>query len=169
MKRTLPFAVCMMLAVPALGQTDAPASPNLLKAEDFISKAAMSDMFEIQSSQLASERADGTTKTFATQMIADHQKTTDELQKMLGSNAVPGAIPPAMSSTQQSMLDKLKSLNGADFTKQYRSDQVQAHQEAVSMFTSYANTGDHAGMREWAIKTLPALEDHLKMAQDLGS
>ena len=169
MKRSLPVAVCMLLAVPAFGQTDAPASPTQVKAEDFIGQAAMSDMFEIQSSQLASERADEATKAFAAQMIADHGKTTDELQKMIASNAVSGAIPAAMSSSQQAMLDALKALNGADFTKQYRSDQVKAHQEAVSMFTSFANNGDHAGMREWAIKTLPALEQHLKMAQDLGS
>lgn len=169
MKRSLSFAICMLLTVPAFGQADAPASATVPMTEDFISKAAMSDMFEIQSSQLAGERADEATKTFAAQMITDHGKTTDELQKMLASNAVPGTIPTAMSSAQQAMLDKLKTLNGPDFVKQYRSDQVKAHQEAVSMFTTYANTGDHTGMREWAIKTLPALEDHLKMAQDLGS
>ena len=36
------------------------------------------------------------------------------------------------------MLDKLNSLNGDDFRKQYFSDQVSAHKDAVSLFERYA-------------------------------
>ena len=86
---------------------------------------------------------------------------------MVDANAVAGPIPTSMGSGQQSMFDRLQTLNGADFTKQYHSDQVAAHKEAVSLFQRYATSGEHAGMREWAIKTEPTLEDHLRMAQDL--
>ena len=51
-------------------------------------------------------------------------------------------IPDAPNSSQQSMLDKLTKLNGADFDKQYRQDQYSAHKDAVSAFQRYAKSGD---------------------------
>jgi putative membrane protein len=36
---------------------------------DFVKEAAVSDMFEIQSSKLAAERTEGATKDFANQMV----------------------------------------------------------------------------------------------------
>jgi putative membrane protein len=50
----------------ALGITPATA--------DFVKEAATSDMFEIQSSQLAQERGNAAEKTFAATMIEDHQR-----------------------------------------------------------------------------------------------
>jgi len=49
------------------------------KTEDFLAEAATRDMFEIDSSNLALERADDATKAFAQQMVADHEKTTGGL------------------------------------------------------------------------------------------
>jgi putative membrane protein len=72
-----------------------------------------------------------------------------------------------MTSTQQEMLDKLKNLQGADFTEQYHSDQVSAHKDAVDLFKRYGEQGENADLKAWAAKTRPALEHHLMMAQDL--
>ncbi len=44
------------------------------KSEDFVKQAAISDMFEIQSSQLAQERGNADPKAFAATMIKDHEK-----------------------------------------------------------------------------------------------
>jgi putative membrane protein len=44
------------------------------KTEDFVMKAASSDMFDVESSKLALERSADPTKTFAQQMLTDHQK-----------------------------------------------------------------------------------------------
>ena len=136
--------------------------------QDFVTEAAGSDMFEIQSSQLAAQRADGPTKAFATQMIADHEKTSTELKALVQAGTVKATVPTAMTASQQSMLDKLKGLNGADFTKQYHSDQVSAHKDAVSLFQRYAKGGENDALKSWTGKTVPALEHHLQMAQDLN-
>jgi putative membrane protein len=145
----------------ALGIT--PSTP------DFIRQAAMSDMFEIQSSQLAAQKADDAqTKSFAQKMVTDHTKTSSEVKAMVSGGKVKGAdLPTDMSSSQKSMLDKLKGLNGKDFTKQYHSDQVSAHKDAVSLFERYGKGGDNEDLKAWANKTLPDLQGHLKMAQDL--
>jgi putative membrane protein len=144
----------------ALGVT--PSTP------DFVKEAAMSDMFEIQSSQLAQQKADAPTKAFAEKMVTDHTKTSSELKSMVSGGKVKGVdLPTDMSSSQKSMLDKLKGLNGNDFNKQYHSDQVSAHKDAVSLFERYGKGGDNPDLKDWASKTLPDLQGHLKMAQDL--
>jgi hypothetical protein len=59
-----------------------------------------------------------------------------------------------MDSSHQKMLDKLNSLNGDDFRKQYFSDQVSAHKDAVSLFERYGKVGDNAKLKDWAATTL---------------
>jgi putative membrane protein len=136
--------------------------------QDFVTEAAQSDMFEIQSSKLALNSADAPTKEFAQKMIDDHTKTTDELKAAVGKGEAHATLPTEMSSSQQSMLGKLNDLHGPDFDKQYHSDQVSGHKDAVSLFQRYGKSGEDAGLKEWAAKTTPALEHHLEMAQNLN-
>jgi putative membrane protein len=136
---------------------------------DFVKEAATSDMFEIQSSQLAQERGNAAEKSFAATMIKDHQKTTDDLKSMVSGGDLKVELPTALDSSHQSKIDKLKSLKGADFSSRYDSDQLSGHKDAVSLFERYAKGGDNPKLKEWADKTLPALRHHLEMAQDLSS
>ncbi|MGK6315705.1 DUF4142 domain-containing protein [Neorhizobium sp. DT-125] len=138
------------------------------KTQDFVTEAASSDMFEIESSKLALERSDDKTKAFAQQMLTDHQKTSDELKGLVSSGKVQATIPTAMSSAHQSMLDDLKKLQGDDFTKQYHSDQEDVHEDAVDLFKRFGDEGENAELKAWAATTRPALEHHLQMAEDLN-
>jgi putative membrane protein len=135
------------------------------KTVDFVQEAAISDMFEIQSSKLALDKLSGPEKEFANTMIADHTKTTNELTGLAKETNTP--VPGAMDSSHQSMLDKLKSLSGDDFRKQYFSDQVSGHESAVSLFKRYGDGGENAKMKSWAATTLPHLQHHLGMAQQI--
>src|ERR1044071_7638929 len=69
---------------------------------DFVKQVAVSDMFEIESSKLATEKGDASTKTFAQQMVKDHTKTSTELKSTAQGVA---EIPTAMDSSHQSKLD----------------------------------------------------------------
>jgi putative membrane protein len=176
MKTTYVLAsIAVMLASPVFAQSAAEKTGvNSVmgvapKTEDFVTEAAASDMFEIESSKLAVERSqDPATKTFAQQMISDHTRTSEELKALVSGGKVKATIPTAMSSSQQSMLDALTKLQGDDFTKQYHSDQEDAHENAVDLFKRYGDEGDNAELKAWAAKTRPALEHHLQMATDMN-
>jgi putative membrane protein len=133
------------------------------KTNDFVTEAATSDMFEIQSSKLADQKSQGDVKTFAAQMVTDHTKTTSEMKGLASEAHAP--LPDKMTDAQQKMLDKLNGLNGKDFDKQYMDDQVSAHKDAVSLFERYGKSGDNAKLKAWASQTLPTLQHHLDMAQ----
>ena len=108
-------------------------------------------MFEIESSKMASAKLAGPEKEFADKMVADHTKTTAELTGEAKADNIP--IPTAMDSSHQKMLDKLNSLNGDNFRKQYFSDQVSAHKDAVSLFERYGKGGDNLKLKDWATTT----------------
>jgi putative membrane protein len=175
MKRTLILAILLATAgSAALAQSTAEKTGvNSVmgvapKTEDFVLEAASSDMFEIESSKLALERSDANTRTFAQQMLADHQKTSEELKALVTAGKVKATIPTTMSSAHQGMLDDLIKLQGDDFTKQYHSDQEDVHEDAVDLFKRYGDEGDNPDMKAWAAKTRPALEHHLQMATELN-
>jgi putative membrane protein len=152
MNKVAVFAACMLMAGPALAQSVgektgvnsalgiSPTTP------DFVKEVAVSDMFEIQSSKLAAEKSDGATKDFANQMVKDHTKTSTELKTAV-ANDPKVTMPTALDSAHQDKLDQLKSLNGADFTKKYHSMQVDAHEDAVSLFQRYGDGGDHPALK----------------------
>jgi putative membrane protein len=166
------IAAPMILAGPASAQSVAektgvnstlgisPSTP------DFVKEAAIADMFEIQSSQLA-EQKDPSAKTFADEMITDHQKTSAELKAAVDSGKINAVLPTQLDTAHQDMLTKLQGLNGTAFAQQYQKDQVSAHKDAVSLFTRYGKSGDNETLRQWASATLPTLQQHLDMAQKL--
>jgi putative membrane protein len=135
------------------------------KTTDFVQEAAISDMFEIQSSQLADTKTQGNEKAFADQMVADHTKTSVDLKNLAEQERV--AVPTALDSSHQKMLDKLSGLSGADFSRQYADDQISGHKDAVSLFQRYSKAGDNSPIRSWAAATLPTLQHHLDMAEKL--
>ena len=134
---------------------------------DFVKEAAMSDMTEIAAAKLGQERGNAQEKSFSGQMITDHTKTSEELKSMAPADAK-AAIPAALDSSSQGKIDKLKDAKPDDFSSDFDSMQESAHKDAVSLFERYAKGGEDPKLKDWAGKTLPALQHHLEMAQDLG-
>ena len=184
-RMALAATACLILAGPALAQSTTESVKDAAKSagettgvnsligvspttQDFVKEVANSDMFELQSSRLAESQGDDKTKTFAKKMIKDHEATSQELKAMLKGGKVKADLPSDLDSTHRSKLDKLKELKGADFDKQYDSDQVTAHKNAVDLFKRYADGGENADLKAWAAKTLPHLQEHLKLAEDLS-
>ena len=125
--------------------------------------------YEIQASQLAQTKATSAdVKSFASRMVTDHTKTSSELKGLVGNGKAQATVPTSLDSSHQSKLDKLKGATGKDFSSDFNSYQVSAHEDAVSLFERYANGGDNAELKNWAGKTLPALRHHLDMAKELG-
>jgi putative membrane protein len=174
MKRSIIAFGCLLLAGPALAQsvgekTGVNSTLGIAPTTaDFVKEVAISDMFEIQSSRLAQDKGNAPEKSFASQMITDHTKTSTELKGLVSSGKVQAEVPAALDSSHQSKLDKIKGESGKDFSSDFDSDQVSAHKDAVSLFERYAKGGDNAALKDWAGKTLPTLKHHLEMAQNLG-
>jgi putative membrane protein len=135
---------------------------------DFVKEAATSDMLEIAAAKIAQEKGNAEEKKFAAQMVTDHTKTSADIKGLVSSGDVKADIPSALGDASQKKLDKLRDTKPEDFASQYDPMQVSAHKDAVSLFERYAKGGDNPKLKDWAGKTLPALQHHLAMAEDMN-
>lgn len=174
MKKIVAVAACLACSGPALAQSvGEKTGVNALvgvspSTQDFVTEAAISDMFEIQTSKLAQEKRDAKADAFAQKMISDHATTTDAIKALVQSGKVTAEIPAALDSSHQNKLDRLKGLAGEAFETQFRSDQISGHKDAVDLYKRYAKGGDNPDLKAFAEKMQPTLEQHLKMAEDLA-
>jgi putative membrane protein len=124
-------------------------------------------MFEIQSGQLASEKArNDDVQSFGKQMADDHSKTSDDLKEFIDED-IKVELPSKLDDEHQANLDKLKGFSDNQFDKEYVRMQIDAHQKAVTLFDSYAAAGENDDLKKWAGDTLPKLKEHLEEAQNL--
>jgi putative membrane protein len=154
---------------PAQGSSAAGASSTpMTSAPMFVQMAAMSDMFEIQSSQAALKNSkDADVQKFAQMMINDQTKMSTELKSLLQSANVSVQLPTSLSGEKAPILQQLSGLSGEKFDAMYWKAQVQAHQEALQLMQTYATGRDNPTLRQFAQKGIPAIQQHLQMAQKM--
>jgi putative membrane protein len=172
MKKLILVAALLALAAPAQAQNPPPANQNAgqgaasAATQNFVNNAAITDMFEVQIGQMALQKAtDQPYKDFAQMTIDDHTKTSDQLKGMAPKLGV--QLPQDLDGAHKAKLDALNSLSGAAFERQYKTDQVQGHRQAITMFDRYARRGDNADLKKWAEDTSPTLKKHLQEARAL--
>ena len=131
----------------------------------FMIKAAQDGMAEVETGKLAeSNGANATVKSFGQKMQQDHSKAVDELKAIAQSKSV--TLPTTTDRTHARLVKQLQGLKGDAFDKVYsREAGVKDHKSAVALFTRQAQRGSDADVKAFAVKTLPTLEEHLKMAQ----
>jgi putative membrane protein len=133
----------------------------------FVQKAAITDMFEIQTGQLAQQKADGADyKEFGQMIVNDHQQSSGQL-KSIAQNIQGVELPTALDGPHMQKLTKLQSLSGNGFETQFKSDQVAGHQQAVKLYQDYSRSGDNAELKQFAQQILPKLQEHLQHARAL--
>jgi putative membrane protein len=131
--------------------------------EQFARQAAAGGMAELQLSQLAMQRAQSLeVKQFARKMVEDHTKANMELKQIADKQNLP--LPRKLDAKQQATYDKLAQLSGADFDREYMKAMTADHGAIVTKFTNESRYGQDAELKSFAMKTLPMLEKHEKMA-----
>ena len=134
---------------------------------EFVKKAAAGGLAEVEMAKVAQERAhNDQVKQFAERMVTDHSKANDELTDLAQKKGV--KVPSATDRTHKQAIDKLSKLSGAAFDKAYMKHQVADHQATLALFRREAKSGRDAEIKDWAAKTLPTLEDHMKSAQQVA-
>jgi putative membrane protein len=145
-----------------------PTPANEAKAPDFVEKAALSDMFEVQSSQIALKRTKNPQiKAFAKMMVEAHTKTTADLKTAIAASGQPITPPADLNDDLKGKLDDLNKADAKDFDSKYLDDQVDGHQKALDLMQRYANDGDVPQIKAFATATAPAVQMHLDKAKGL--
>ena len=146
------------------------AAPGAVPAtgQEYATMAAASDMFEIQSSRLAQQKAQNPqVKSFAQMLITDHEKSTADL-KTAAQQAQPAiTITPKLDAEQQANMQALQGASGAEFDRLYMQQQVPAHEKALAMAQGFAQTGDVASLKQHAQTVSGPVQRHLEQARQM--
>jgi len=136
--------------------------------QPFAREAATGGMAEVELGTLAKGKASNAdVKQFADRMVTDHGKAGDELKQWAQQKKV--TLPTAIEAKHKATQDRLSKLSGDAFDKAYMRDMVTDHEHDVAAFKREAASGKDPDLKAWAAKTLPTLEDHLKMARDTAA
>jgi putative membrane protein len=161
MRRLAPLAL-----VAALGGMSLSACATMNPAMDmtpeaapaFVAMAASSDMYEIESSRMALQRARvPMNRMHAEMMIRDHTNTTAQLSAAARSAGI--GLPTQMLPMHSAMITQLMSSSNFDAT--YRDQQIMSHRQALALHDNYARRGDVPQLRGVAAAAVPIVRGHL--------
>lgn len=169
------FVCASLLAVtacaPSSGQiaSSMPADATPTAALPYVAMAGSSDMYEIESSRLALQRASRpAVKQFAQMMIDHHTGTTQQVtQAAMAAGLTPP--PPTLLPPQRTMVEALQPLNGAAFEQAYLQQQRTAHTMALNLHQNYAQNGDTAQLRTTATAAVPIIQSHIDQLSAMPS
>lgn len=134
----------------------------------FMNNAAQGNLAEVELGKLAERKASNdAVKNFAKRMVTDHAKANEELKADLRQMTV--SIPSAPDAKAQAEKDRLSKLSGAEFDKEYMNTMVQDHRKDIAEFQREASSGRDETLRSYASKTLPTLQEHLRLAEQVNS
>src|SRR6185295_3775991 len=130
----------------------------------FVEEAAAGGAAEVEGGRMAEQRAaHDKVKQFGSRMVQDHSKANDELKELAAGKGL--QLPSAPDPHSQEAMTKLQKLSGAEFDRAYMDHMVKDHKKDVAAFQKEASAGKDPQIKAFAAKTLPTLQDHLKMAE----
>jgi putative membrane protein len=159
--------LAMILSAGALVAADT-ENRGQLSSKDykFVTEAAKGGTTEIELGQLATQKGStDQTRRFGERMVADHKRAHEELQGIASKKGA--TLPSQLSHSENSEMSHLQKATGMDFDKAYAKHMVKDHETDVKEFEDGAKNLDDPELRAFAQKTLPTLQEHLRMARNL--
>jgi len=133
---------------------------------NFIMDAAMGGMMEVELGRVAAQQgASDAVKQFGQRMVDDHSKANSELMSLASSKGI--TLPAELDAKHREHVTKMSGMSGADFDREYGKMMVSDHRKDVSEFEKQSTRGTDPDLKAFATKTLPTLQEHLKLAEAL--
>lgn len=135
--------------------------------QNFALKAASGSMAEIQMANMAMQNGSNErVKAFASMMIRDHGKASEELKAMAPTKSL--TLPTQPMPEHMKHIDMLKGKTGAAFDKTYMQHMVMAHQADIKEFQKASGSAKDSSVKGFATRQLPVLRMHLDSAQAIS-
>jgi putative membrane protein len=145
------------------------AGQNMQNSADrsFINSAAEANLAEIDMAKMVGQKStDPAVKDFANRMVTDHTQASQKLTSVAEMNGV--KLPTEETTAERNEKSELQKLSGAQLNDAYLRDELQGHKEAISAFESEIEHGQNQEAKNYAEQTLPTLQDHIRIAEDVA-
>ena len=150
----------VLLIATAVALVPAVAIAASMPAKTYVMKAGASDLFEIESSKLVQNSSNPKVAEFATMMVTDHTKSTDDVKAAATADGITPSAP-MLTAKQKVMLDKLNQASGTARDAVYEKEQLAAHTATLALQKDYATSGDKPHLKSVAATIVPVVEHHI--------
>lgn len=135
--------------------------------KEFISKAGMANVAEIQIGELAvGQASDVSIRNFARDMVTDYTQFHQQLKVLATANGQ--TAPEDMDTDHESLRNRLMGLNGREFDSTYIKNQVLDHQNTIAFYQIQVDAGANGDVRNFASAMLSQLRTRLQRAETLA-
>jgi putative membrane protein len=133
----------------------------------FLKKSAEGNMAEIQTAQLALQKASSSdVKDFAQKMIDDHTKLADTMKPIMEQA---GVAAPAKLNAEDAMMDKrLSGLSGDAFDKHYIMAMVKDHHKDLKEFKMEVASTKNDEMKTTVSQGEQVIQEHVNMIEGIA-
>jgi putative membrane protein len=155
---------------PGASSPTADAAPPALQGGDqaFMAKAAGDNAFQIAMARVALRVSQtAPVRELAQRVMDDHTRMNRELATIAARRSTDHPSPPVPVDKAQELQQHLLSLQGDAFDQAFAGVMVNDHRTAIALFTDEIQHGHDEAVREFARKELPALREHMAMANAL--
>lgn len=148
-----------------VGQTSA-ATLGANTTGGFVTALATSDMYELKAAEIAAAKSsNATVKELAAMITKDHTASTAKLKSLVPTEAADVALPTALDERRQGLIDNLNAASAADFDKVWLTQQVAAHNEALTLLNGFKDHTETPGLAGLATEIIPKVTSHRDHAQ----
>lgn len=163
MKKIMVTALAAVLSIGAYAQSNTPDTAVL----NFVTNATKGGLMEVNSGKLAVKKGKSSdVKKFGAKMIVDHTKANTQLKSIVALKRWRIPQPPATVVQPDAMLTQS---SGAEFDRSYINMMVKDHKKTVALFQRAATTSPDPQIKAFATKTLPVLNQHYTMIQQIAN
>ncbi|MCB5173843.1 MULTISPECIES: DUF4142 domain-containing protein [Microvirga] len=93
--------------------------------------------------------------------------SASDVQATGAISSAPMQLPVQLDAQKAAMLNQLASTSGSQFDRLYGQYQRMAHEQALALYTTYAQTGNDPALRQFAVQVIPHLQHHYAEARSL--
>lgn len=134
--------------------------------DGYVTAAAMGDMYEIAAAEIALQRSQTpAVRELATMLRDDHTAASQRMQTLVPQAAPQAQVPTELDQRREGLLENLRTAPATNFDDVFMSQQVAAHEEALTLHRGFADTTEAPALAEHARTVVPRLEAHLEMAR----
>ena len=168
MKRKMVYAALVVGVLSGLSSMGWAQSNQVSEqAKQFVHEAARAGIAEVKLGKMATEQAESRdVQQFGQRMVTDHTKANEQLKTIAQDKNI--EVPTEMNEEHQQVAEKLAKLQGPEFDRAYIRTMVKDHEKAVELFSKEAQQGQDADLKAFAAETLPTLQEHLNMVNELA-
>lgn len=140
---------------------DAPGMQDSLFASD----ALKNSFSEMELARLGMERAGSPElRLLAQRIFDDHANAQEDLRIIVAQQGILTEERMVLSPAQNELL----RLSGASFDRAFLREIVQENPDEIRKFKAAARSAKNTELRDFAARNLPVMEEHLRIAENIG-